>query len=277
MRFQIFFELERGQVLPINYQYELSSWIYKVIDRADKDYAEFLHKEGYGNFLKRNYKLFTFSRLNFPYKKWRRIEDRIKFYTNKGRITLSCTFSFFIDKGAESFVMGLFQDQKFRLGDQLNQIDLSVQRVEARPVTVSHNKVHIKTLSPILISRPKIKENGKLGADYLDPEKHEDYAHYFLKNLESKYLSAMQAKGMPLKELDTSDWQFELLGKARSNLITLKRHTSAQTKIRPFMYTFSLKAPIPVIEFGLHAGFGEETSQGLGCGEVVENVNNLKR
>ncbi|MEM1136699.1 MAG: CRISPR-associated endoribonuclease Cas6 [Bacteroidota bacterium] len=270
MRFQIFFELEEGRVLPINYQYALSSWIYKVIDRADKDYADFLHKQGYGNFLKRNYKLFTFSRLNLPYKKWKLIGDRIKFYTNRDRVTLSCTFSFFIDKGAESFIMGLFNNQKLRLGDQLNQVGLSVQRVEARPITVPSNKVHIKAISPILISKPNLKENGKLGADYLNPAADPDYAHYFIKNLQTKYLSAMQAKGMPLKELDTSDWQFELLSEAKSNLITLKQHTAAQTRVKPYRYTFSLKAPIPVIEFGLHAGFGEETSQGLGCGELVD-------
>ncbi len=36
-------------ILPINYQYELSGWIYKVIHQGDAMFSEWLHNNGYMN------------------------------------------------------------------------------------------------------------------------------------------------------------------------------------------------------------------------------------
>ncbi len=38
---------QSGNTLPINYQYALSSWIYKVIASADEQYSAFLHEKGF--------------------------------------------------------------------------------------------------------------------------------------------------------------------------------------------------------------------------------------
>jgi CRISPR-associated endoribonuclease Cas6 len=48
MRFKLTLQsVSSNPVIPINYQYPLSVVIYKIIARADKDYASFLHKLGY--------------------------------------------------------------------------------------------------------------------------------------------------------------------------------------------------------------------------------------
>ena len=39
--------LDANPVLPVNYQYELSAWIYRVIRNADAEYADFLHRHGH--------------------------------------------------------------------------------------------------------------------------------------------------------------------------------------------------------------------------------------
>ena len=36
-----------GNRLPINYQYELSVWIYGIIAQGDQHYAEWLHQNGF--------------------------------------------------------------------------------------------------------------------------------------------------------------------------------------------------------------------------------------
>lgn len=65
MRFYIRLDrISRERFLPINYQYELSAAIYKVIDRADSGFSDFLHRQGYLAFGKQ-FRLFTFSRLDF--------------------------------------------------------------------------------------------------------------------------------------------------------------------------------------------------------------------
>jgi CRISPR-associated endoribonuclease Cas6 len=47
MELQLRLQTIHGNAIPINYQYELSSWIYKVIERADAQYSDFLHNKGF--------------------------------------------------------------------------------------------------------------------------------------------------------------------------------------------------------------------------------------
>lgn len=51
-------------ILPINYNYLLTSLIYKIIKNSSEDYSQFLHDKGYrmGN-SKKGFKLFTYSML----------------------------------------------------------------------------------------------------------------------------------------------------------------------------------------------------------------------
>ena len=66
MRFQLTLNRTTKQrMLPMDYQYYISAWIYKTIGKADMEFARFLHDEGYGNDPGKLYKLFCFSRLNF--------------------------------------------------------------------------------------------------------------------------------------------------------------------------------------------------------------------
>ncbi|MFA5535318.1 MAG: CRISPR-associated endoribonuclease Cas6, partial [Mariniphaga sp.] len=55
----------KQRMLPMDYQYYISAWIYKVLFQADKNFAQFLHEKGYGQSDTKLYKLFCFSRLNF--------------------------------------------------------------------------------------------------------------------------------------------------------------------------------------------------------------------
>lgn len=60
MIFQLILNKNKSNaVIPINYQYPLSAAIYKILQKGDSEYAQFLHEEGYG----KGYKFFTFSDL----------------------------------------------------------------------------------------------------------------------------------------------------------------------------------------------------------------------
>lgn len=49
MRFTLILHItSRNRILPINYQYPLHSWIYRVIQTVDAEFSRFLHDEGYG-------------------------------------------------------------------------------------------------------------------------------------------------------------------------------------------------------------------------------------
>ena len=50
----------KRKFIPMNYQYYISAWIYKVLKEADSEYATFLHNQGYGKNESHLYKLFFY-------------------------------------------------------------------------------------------------------------------------------------------------------------------------------------------------------------------------
>jgi CRISPR-associated endoribonuclease Cas6 len=65
MRFQVTFgHTGQHRLLPIDYQYFIGAWIYKVIGTSDSAFAHFLHQFGYSDGNK-TFKLFCYSPLSF--------------------------------------------------------------------------------------------------------------------------------------------------------------------------------------------------------------------
>ena len=65
MRFKLILEVNKrvfGGMLPINYQYEQSAAIYKILSGADEAYASWLHDNGFRLESGKTFKLFIYSR-----------------------------------------------------------------------------------------------------------------------------------------------------------------------------------------------------------------------
>lgn len=104
-----------GNALPINYQYELSSAIYRILSCADSDYATWLHENGFQmeNETKK-FKLFTFSNLIVP---------NYGIDREHQRLILNCShvdwyLSFLPDNSTQKFIEGVFKEQIFQVGDK---------------------------------------------------------------------------------------------------------------------------------------------------------------
>jgi CRISPR-associated endoribonuclease Cas6 len=63
---------------------------------------------------------------------------------------------------------------------------------------------------------------------------------------------------------------FRLLSAPKEKKIIIKAGTPEETKVRAYLFDFELQAPVPLLEFGYDAGFGEKNSTGFGCVEVVK-------
>jgi len=99
----------KQRMLPMDYQYYISAWIYKVLKHAYKEFADFLHEKGYGQSETKLYKLFCFSQLNFGKPKlWK--EKRV-FEISNHEIELHISFD--VTEVATNFIKGLFMLQKF--------------------------------------------------------------------------------------------------------------------------------------------------------------------
>ena len=262
MRFKIQFKLSgKNQKLPLNYQYPISAWVYKVLSKADTDFTNMLHNHGYQLENGKTFKLFTFSKLNFPKHTWKIIpkSDRMNIWARKAWITVS----FQLPEQSEKFIMGLFKEQKAFFGDKISGIYLEVESVEAlKDVEIGKClNVKMRTVTAIVLG---VDIEGDDNEQYVSPL-HPEYKVLFLKNLLDKY-EATGKKGVSIEDLDF------VVGKisAKTTMQTIKAFTPAETKVRGYNYEFELTAPKEVLEVGLNSGFGSMCSLGFGFCEVVK-------
>ncbi|MFP4622196.1 MAG: CRISPR-associated endoribonuclease Cas6 [Bacteroidales bacterium] len=270
MRFRLTLENTDKGLLPLNYQYELSAWIYKTLNYGNREFADWLHREGYTNDYKQ-FKLFTFSNLLVP--EYHIEGDRMKIESRECELIVS----FYPINSLEYFVSGLFSNQAFSIGDKRSKAPFAVKTVEKLPEPEFRTEMEFKALSPILVSYKK-SENQKY-ARYMQPGD-EEYGDLLIKNLAAKYRAFYSGEPVASTEdglddtdpVDTGnmDYTFKPLSKPKSRLITIKKGSRQESKLRGYLYRFRLKAPVELIRLGYYAGFGEKNSLGFGCGEVSE-------
>lgn len=258
MRFNIVLERTgAGRFIPINYQYELSSAIYRIVDQADSAFAEFLHHQGY-RVNGRPFRLFSFSRMFFRGFKVLTESGRIEHYGREVRVEVS----FLVDRIAEEFVKGLFMKQEIFLGDKISGTTYQVQRIESVSTPIFQQVMHYRCLSPILVRRKRPAG----GEDYLSPMD-EGYADLILENLISKSvaLSTAYPDGGAVLADERPSLDLTVAGKIYKNGVTIKQLTPQQSKLIGYSYEFDLYAPVELQEIGYYAGFGHLGSQGFGC------------
>ena len=254
----------RENILPLNYQYPVSAWIYQRIARANPEFANWIHNTGY-RFNSKNFKLFTFSNFHVPR---RNVQgDRLHILSPQVYLNLS----FYVEKAVESFIIGLFQNQEFEIGDRISKARFQVTRIESLPEPSFISPMEFQCLSPICVSRSTIRK-GKKMPEYLAPT-HTEYERIFFDNLVFKYIALRRELESRDEFVHTEegDFRFELLSEPRSRLITIKTGQPDQTRVRGYFYTFRIFAPPELMRIGYYAGFGEKNSLGFGYVEVKKN------
>lgn len=238
-----------GNTLPINYQYELSSYIYSAIHRSNASYSAWLHQNGFIADNKK-FRLFTFSHLNVP--KYNITGDRLIIVSP----TVEWQIAFLPERSTEEFIRGLFSEQVFTLGDLQSKVQFRVTNVELMPEPVFTTDMVFTTLSPVCIAR-HIPEKNQIF--YESPDS--PYAREaMLRNLKNKYAAY---HGHDYTGSDT--FELKLLSTPISKLVSIKTGTPYQTKIRGYTFRFKLKADEDLLKVMWNSGLGEKGSMGFGC------------
>jgi CRISPR-associated endoribonuclease Cas6 len=235
----------------MDYQYYLSAWIYKVIGKADPEFSNFLHTEGYTTGTKQ-FKLFNYSPLDFGRPTlWK---EKTLFEIHAEQLSLSV--SFHLAEAAEKFIIGLFNNQEVYVGDQFNGLDLVVRQVERLSEPVLTETMNYRSGSPVVIS---LKDDDSKYAQYLAPTD-DKYVDLLWQNLLNKYNSIPNAGTLP----EEINFRFKLQSALKSKLITIKPYTSEQSKVRGFVFDFTLTCPVEIHQLILSCGIGEKNSMGFG-------------
>lgn len=251
MRFKITLNrTSKQRMLPMDYQYYISAWIYKTIGKADKEFARFLHEEGYGNNPGKLYKLFCFSRLNFGKPKmWK---EKKLFEINRHEIDLQISFD--VQDAASNFIKGLFMEQAFYLGDKFNGIDFRVAQVQSLQEPVFDQTMNYRLQTPWVVS---YKTEDSKYASYLSPT--DDLFHDLaLKHITEKF------KHVRGKEMHPNLLIFAIDGQHKRSGFTLKPNTPEQTRVVGNLFSFRLTAPVEMHQMLWSAGVSEKSASGFG-------------
>ena len=252
-----------GMVLPFNYQYPLSAAIYKIIERADADYAAFLHNEGYRQGGK-SFKLFTFSDIRTPFKP---AGDRMILTTDKATVQVC----FYLPQAAENFVRGLFLNRQLEIADRQSRVVFTIEQVETMDEGVSLLQpgqdgfvtALLEPLSPLVVGR----KNERGHYDFLSPED-ADFLFWLGHNWVEKWASVSGTDSNTIAMLQENMRLLALPVKKplQQRVIAIKAGTPEETKIRGYKnFLLEVRAPRDVIELGLGAGCGLYNAMGCGC------------
>lgn len=247
-----------SQNIPINYQYPVSSFIYRTIENSSNEYSRWLHNSGHISGSKK-FKLFTFSILNIPQ---RTISGN---FINIISDEIELTVSILSDKTVEHFIIGMFENQKMKIYDQNTEAEFSIKTVEMIPEPDFKRIMKFKTISPIVLSKRTIHK-GKESMQYMSPED-EDYKICLQSNLSEKFNTFYKTENKKLK-IDS----FNILSDIKSKLIIIKEDRSDETRVRGFVYKFSIEGDTELLKIGYKAGFGKSCSLGFGCVEAVRQL-----
>jgi len=258
MRFKLIINIDKSKgrdKLPINYQYECSAVIYKILSNSNEKFSQWLHDNGY-NADKKLFKLFTFSRLKIP--QYRIINEYIRILSDH----IEWQISFIPEISTREFIQGIFREQEFELGNRNARIKCRIQNIEMLPPPEFSETMTFQTLSPIYLTLKR--DNGS--DEYISPT-HPMAMPIIKQNLLDKY-KAFQGKDFPDHDFA---FDFKVINEPRSSLITIKADTPQESKIRGFSCQFTMTAPEEIMQIAYNGGIGGKNSIGFGMIREVEN------
>ncbi len=244
-----------GRKLPLNYQYEQSAAIYRILAQANEEYTTWLHENGYKLTSGKSFKLFSYSR--FGIEKYRILKQSAELEILSDNVVWY--ISFLPEKSTEQFITGIFNNQQFEVGTRRSNVRFQVQNIEVIPLPVFTETMTYRTLSPVCLALKQEKGYEQ----YISPA-HPEARRLIRLNLLDKY-KASTGDNFPI-----SDFPFEIdvLDEPKSSLITIKANTPEESRVRGFMCRFTLTAPVELQKILYESGCGGKNSQGFGMVEA---------
>ena len=264
MRFKMSFRVtgEPPFFLPVNYQSEFSVWIHKMLHFESVEFSSWLKSKGYTD-ASGEYRLYTFSDILFGAHKHH--ENRLVVEQDHAEMLIS----FYADSQIEDFLLKIFENQEFKIGDKNAKAAFRVEKFEKiyDPEFTEGDSIILTCLSPMLISG-----DSKNDVHFLAPDE-KGFDKAFIKSILFKYanlvkfMSGNKGKGLP----DLQSLKFGLIGKPRAKIVKINTASPHQKSVKGYMFDFKLWAPVELLKIGLYGGFGELNHLGFGCCDIKKN------
>lgn len=258
MRFKLTLQVNKGafgNVLPINYQYEQSALIYKLIASANNEYSAWLHENGFRTESGKKFKLFTYSPFKIEKRKVLPEDALIQILSDN----VEWQVSFLPERATEKFIEGLFQNQVFEIGDKRHVVQFQTSGVEMLGTPKFEEAMEMETMSPICI-----KDKKGDGYEYISPSD-KRAKRLMLVGLQDKYEAFY---GKPF-DGDCSGFDFSALDEPKRKRVLVKANTQFPIWVIGYKCRFRMKAPLELMKIAYESGVGSECSMGFGCVRIA--------
>ncbi|MGL4293466.1 MAG: CRISPR-associated endoribonuclease Cas6 [Bacteroidales bacterium] len=258
MRFKIVLVVRNeafGNILPVSYQFELSSCIYKKLTENKNKYNEWLKMNGFEADNNIKHKLFSLSNLYIP--KIKVEADRLHVLARKVQLWIS----FLPERGTTDFLKSVLSNQLLLIGDKKTQVEFMPESIEEIGKAEFPKTIDYLSLSPIVVS--SLRQNKSI--EYISPED-PNYIHSLMTLLLDKYEHFYGHEFPHDLECD-----FELLTPPKRKGIFIKRFTEEETKIIGYMYKFRFRVHPALHHLLYNTGLGDKVGLGFGCVEILNS------
>ncbi|WP_027309516.1 CRISPR-associated endoribonuclease Cas6 [Caloramator sp. ALD01] len=247
MRIKLNLYTKEQQHIDINYNYYISSFIYRCLEEIDGEMANRLHNQGF-EYNDKKYKMFTFSNLFFE--DYKIEKDRITF---SGNVNLSISSP--ISEFTEYLVKSILFKEEIKLGCAI----LKVDSISIPAIPEFRERMKFKTISPITMSTALLKEDGRLLKRdlYIEDDR-------FIKNIRRNVLAKYEIIHKKLPD----DTRFDInFGKnTKGKLIKYKNGIN----IKGYLTDCEIIGNSELIEIAYECGLGDRNSLGFGMIECLD-------
>ena len=260
MRFKIVLLVRNsfGDILPVSYQYELSSCIYRKLTENHSLYLDWLNNNHLSEESNFKYKLFSLS--NFYIPKIKVDNDRLRIMTHK----IQFWISFLPESGTEQFLCSALLNQSILIGDKHSKVEFLVDSIQNVSKDSFSHSIDYLSLSPIVVS--SVRPNKSV--EYIAPS-NPHYCEMLLTDLLDKY-AHFYGHTFPYP----SDFSFQLLSAPKRKGIYIKRFTQEEAKVIGYMYKFRIQVHPKLHELIYNTGLGDKIGLGFGCVEMLSDDHN---
>ena len=251
MRISLHFQAPKPIILPIQYNQLIQGLIYNYLS---EEKAAFLHETGFP-YEKRNFKLFTFSRIfgkliKNPPRGFLQFEPKIQLQVSS----------------AIDWILQDLADRMMRSGIlRLGKTQLRLESIQVHAPHRFSSEIKIKMLAPMTTYSTLVKADGKKLTHYYTPHDAE-FSQLISNNLKKKY-----------KIINDSDFQGVLQIKPlfkgnRERIILFKSFV-----IKAWDGIYQLTGSPELIQVAYDTGLGSKNSQGFGMWELLDADTEIRK
>lgn len=256
MRFKITLEVvpeTHGTVLPISYQYELSSAIDKLLIADYPLFSQWMAQNGLTAREFYEFRCYTVSNLYIP-----------RIYVQGDRLQINVPrvqfwLSFYHEQGTRQFLQTILLDKTIVVGDRRSAVQFRISGIDDISPVVYNEVMEYQTLSPLVIIG--IRPNQTV--EYLQPQN-----VYFARFMVDELIQRWEFLNHRPFDGDRG-YHFQLMAPERRKVVTIDAPELSNNRVVGFMLKFRLIMDPRLHEIAYVCGLGDHINYGFGFLELL--------